>query len=298
MVQCRIARWTLSLLFVAASGFLAPAAAQVRTIATLRIPNPEPGRPRKVVIVRGVELSGPVEMRYEHGCAWLNGVEWLSAPTPHGFMTPKATFNAEELSPAAVRTFHDVPRVVELKRQGLTTNRAIEIYFAQQESLLEYVSDVYRNALPRGKDAADRAARLAIDPGLASVDAAGPRAPAFSSSGSIDLYFLGFGTRGVIREGAAKEPTAGETAAWLWSRAEGQYQELGRMLELDAPVLALSTAGTISFYTGGDATRAFEELDRLHAARSAAARRAVADSLKVLPAIAASELEQAHAFAH
>jgi hypothetical protein len=208
MIGSRIVRWMTVLEIAVASGPPPAAWAGTQPVATIKVPAPQAGQPRKVVIVRGVELSGTLVMRYEHGCAYLNELEWLSTPTPYGFMTPKPTFDAGELSPAAVRMFQSVPRVVQLQRQGLSRNRAIEIYFAQQESLLDHVSDVYRKALPSGSDAADRAARLAIDPGLASVDTAGPHAPSFSGSGSVTLYFHGLGLRGLDRLHAAGSAAA------------------------------------------------------------------------------------------
>jgi hypothetical protein len=297
MIGSRIARW-LTVLLIAASGPPLAAWAETQSVAPIRVPTPQAGQPRKVVIVRGVELSGTLVMRYERGCAYLNDLEWLPAPRPNGFMIPKATFDASELSPAAVRMFQSAPRVVQLQRQGLTRNRAIETYVEQQDSLLEYVSDVYRKAIPRGKGAADRAARLAIDPGLASVDSAGPLAPSFSGAGSVTLFFLGHGFRGLMRDGSTREPTPRETAEFLSSRAKGQYERLRSMLELEAPVLAVYTADAAMLFIGGDATRGFAELDRLHAAGSAAARREIARSFKALPVNLAVELEQAHAFDH
>jgi hypothetical protein len=300
MLRTRLAHCVVFPLIIVVSACGASAGSEVETVSTLRIPDPQAGGLRKLVIVWGVELSGSLTMRYEHGSAWLNGLEWLPAPPPHGFMVPKATLtlDAGKLSPAAVKMLESVPRVAQLKREGWTTNRAIEIYFAQQESLLEYVSGVYCEALPRGKEVANRMARQAIDPGLASTDTTGTKAPAFSGSGSIRLYFHGLGGKGRTRDGPATEPSPQESAEFLRSRAEGQYQHLGWALGLDAPVLAVYTTDAAFLLIGGDANRGFEEWDRLRAARSAEERREVARSFKVLPANLAAEFGSAQIAVH
>jgi len=270
------------------------AAAQPVSLGTLEIPDD----PQKLVLVRGVALSGTVEAVYEHGGATLGGVEWLSVPPPRGFMVPQQKgmrIDPAKLSPLARDHFAKLPRVARLVRGGKSLDDAIVEYVAAQESLLVQASRAYRNALPLGEAEANRRARATLDPEIAHVDSVGPRAARFSANGSIRIQFVDDVARS-IEVVDAPDPTPAEQAAWLRDRAEGQLRSFRMYLDADGPVFILCTSDAVMMMGGKDATAAFDEINRMKVAKTKAERDRLRPSMVRVPQKALNDMETAGFF--
>jgi hypothetical protein len=271
------------------------ARAEDEFLGTLTVPPPDAPGPRKLLIVHGVALSGTLEARYDKGGATLGGVPYLAAPRPTGFMVPRVTPDASNLSPAARIHFGQLPRVARHLREGWSADAAIVDYWTASESLLVRVSRAYRMALPGGEAQATRAARSAIDPELAYPDSTGPRAGSFSANGSISLYFVNDFARS-ISVIDAPSPTPEQQAAWLRDRAKGQLSQFRTMFALDGPVLVVCTEGAIMTSTGASATEVFAEIDQLKAAGTKQEREILARTIVHLPRGALRDMEDAGFF--
>jgi hypothetical protein len=89
----------------------------------------------------------------------------------------------------------------------------------------------------------------------------------------------------------APPPTPAQQAAWLRERAEGQLRTYRTFLSVDGPVFLLSTSGTDILAIGQSATNAFDELERMKAAKTKAGRDRLRMSMKVIPERAWIQME-------
>jgi len=265
------------------------------SLGTVTIPS---GPPRKLVIVRGVELSGTVEAFYEHGGATLGGIPYLAVPSPVGFMVPRRDdrYDPSRLSPLARAHYAKLPRVTRRVREGWDLDSAIVDYHAAQESLFARCSRAYRNALPLGEVRAGQLARAEIDREIAYPDSAGLHKASFAANGSLTIHFVDDFAQSISFVDAGPPPTPAEQAAWLRDRAEDQIRSLRSYLEMAGPAFILYTASAVIMSGGKDATAAFEELDRMKSAGTSEERARLRPSIVHVPQAALTEMEDAGFF--
>lgn len=210
----------------------------------------------QILILYGHKITGQVVATFLDGTAYLNGRQWLPAPTPHIASAP-----AQQYSDQTKDRFGRIPYVKRKQSAGMSLDTAIASYMNAMDATINVASQTYDTNLHLGAAAATEKASGTLDTVLAETNPKSKRAPRFGKNGAVAIFFHGFGW---FERAGRQAASHGKPTARTEQDTRNELALLRKALRANKTVLIAYSRGTRTIITGAQAEQALAEVASLH----------------------------------